>query len=186
MCGVRPVKALLLLIARAATGLRSGNRAAGRLVCILSVAAAAAAAVAASAWRCSCNFAQEGAEHSQLQYAMPRPKLTGLRCSEEQCIHTKHTLDAAVEYFHPGVSVTCPKPLLRHLLIRTHQCPDPVIPYVAFIHAHQRPDPIHPPTPGVWAHQVFLVDVRASKRDIRNAVSRMYDIQTKKINTLIR
>ncbi|GBF98535.1 60S ribosomal protein L23A [Raphidocelis subcapitata] len=33
---------------------------------------------------------------------------------------------------------------------------------------------------------VFLVDVRANKRQIRAAVQRMYDIQTKKINTLIR
>ena len=33
---------------------------------------------------------------------------------------------------------------------------------------------------------VFLVDVKASKKQIRNAVQQMYDIQTKKINTLIR
>jgi large subunit ribosomal protein L23Ae len=33
---------------------------------------------------------------------------------------------------------------------------------------------------------VFLVDVRADKRKIRAAVQGMYDIQTKKINTLIR
>lgn len=33
---------------------------------------------------------------------------------------------------------------------------------------------------------VFLVDVRASKKKIKDAVQRMYDIQTKKINTLIR
>ncbi|KIY93751.1 60S ribosomal protein L23A [Monoraphidium neglectum] len=33
---------------------------------------------------------------------------------------------------------------------------------------------------------VFLVDVRAGKREIKAAVQRMYDIQTKKINTLIR
>merc|ERR1712199_119767 len=33
---------------------------------------------------------------------------------------------------------------------------------------------------------VFIVDTRADKRKIRNAVSRMYDIQCKKINTLIR
>jgi ribosomal protein L23 len=33
---------------------------------------------------------------------------------------------------------------------------------------------------------VFLVDVRADKKKIRKAVQNMYDIQTKKINTLIR
>jgi ribosomal protein L23 len=34
--------------------------------------------------------------------------------------------------------------------------------------------------------QVFLVDVSADKKKIRKAVQNMYDIQTKKINTLIR
>lgn len=34
--------------------------------------------------------------------------------------------------------------------------------------------------------QVFLVDVRADKKKIKKAVQNMYDIQTKKINTLIR
>ena len=34
--------------------------------------------------------------------------------------------------------------------------------------------------------QVFIVDVRANKRQVKDAVSRLYDIQTKKINTLIR
>ena len=34
--------------------------------------------------------------------------------------------------------------------------------------------------------QVFIVDVRADKKAIKGAVSRLYDIQTKKINTLIR
>merc|ERR1712003_489467 len=33
---------------------------------------------------------------------------------------------------------------------------------------------------------VFIVDTRASKKQIRDAVSSMYDIQCKKINTLIR
>jgi large subunit ribosomal protein L23Ae len=33
---------------------------------------------------------------------------------------------------------------------------------------------------------VFIVDVRADKAAIKAAVSRLYDIQTKKINTLIR
>jgi ribosomal protein L23 len=33
---------------------------------------------------------------------------------------------------------------------------------------------------------VFLVDVKAGKKQIRDAVQRMYDIKTKKINTLIR
>ncbi|EFN52061.1 hypothetical protein CHLNCDRAFT_139288 [Chlorella variabilis] len=33
---------------------------------------------------------------------------------------------------------------------------------------------------------VFIVDVRADKAAIKGAVSRLYDIQTKKINTLIR
>lgn len=33
---------------------------------------------------------------------------------------------------------------------------------------------------------VFIVDVRATKKSIRDAVSKLYDIQTKKINTLIR
>lgn len=34
--------------------------------------------------------------------------------------------------------------------------------------------------------QVFIVDVRANKAAIKDAVFRLYDIQTKKINTLIR
>uniref|UniRef100_A0A6U1HLU8 Large ribosomal subunit protein uL23c n=1 Tax=Tetraselmis chuii TaxID=63592 RepID=A0A6U1HLU8_9CHLO len=33
---------------------------------------------------------------------------------------------------------------------------------------------------------VFIVDVRCNKKQIKEAVARMYDIQTKKINTLIR
>eukprot|EP00850_Spirogloea_muscicola_P001198 SM000004S15068 [mRNA] locus=s4:1041526:1042731:- [translate_table: standard] len=33
---------------------------------------------------------------------------------------------------------------------------------------------------------VFIVDARANKAKIKDAVKRMYDIQTKKINTLIR
>merc|ERR1719460_631625 len=33
---------------------------------------------------------------------------------------------------------------------------------------------------------VFLVDVRANKRQIREAVQSMYDVQASKINTLIR
>ncbi|KAK9791178.1 hypothetical protein WJX73_008701 [Symbiochloris irregularis] len=33
---------------------------------------------------------------------------------------------------------------------------------------------------------VFIVDVRSNKRQIKEAVSGLYDIQTKKINTLIR
>eukprot|EP00798_Chlamydomonas_sp_ICE-L_P017657 gene17657-24004_t len=33
---------------------------------------------------------------------------------------------------------------------------------------------------------VFIVDLKASKKQIRDSVQRMYDIQTKKINTLIR
>ncbi|KAI7835728.1 hypothetical protein COHA_010382 [Chlorella ohadii] len=33
---------------------------------------------------------------------------------------------------------------------------------------------------------VFIVDVRADKKAIKKAVARLYDIQTKKINTLIR
>ncbi|CAD7702217.1 unnamed protein product [Ostreobium quekettii] len=33
---------------------------------------------------------------------------------------------------------------------------------------------------------VFIVDIRANKKQIRDAVEKMYDIQTKKINTLIR
>ena len=34
--------------------------------------------------------------------------------------------------------------------------------------------------------QVFIVDVRSNKRQIKEAVARLYDIQTQKINTLIR
>ena len=34
--------------------------------------------------------------------------------------------------------------------------------------------------------QVFIVDKRANKNQIKAAVARLYDIQTKKINTLIR
>ncbi|XP_042042693.1 60S ribosomal protein L23a-1-like [Salvia splendens] len=33
---------------------------------------------------------------------------------------------------------------------------------------------------------VFIVDIRADKKKIKNAVKKMYDIQTKKVNTLIR
>lgn len=33
---------------------------------------------------------------------------------------------------------------------------------------------------------VFIVDIRSNKRQIRDAVARLYDIQTRKINTLIR
>ena len=33
---------------------------------------------------------------------------------------------------------------------------------------------------------VFVVDTRANKRQIKAAVKRMYDIEVKKINTLIR
>lgn len=33
---------------------------------------------------------------------------------------------------------------------------------------------------------VFMVDVRSNKTKIKDAVKRMYDIQTKKVNTLIR
>ena len=34
--------------------------------------------------------------------------------------------------------------------------------------------------------QVFIVDVKSSKKQIKDAVQSLYDIQTKKINTLIR
>lgn len=34
--------------------------------------------------------------------------------------------------------------------------------------------------------QVFIVDVRSNKKQIKEAVRRLYDIQTQKINTLIR
>lgn len=34
--------------------------------------------------------------------------------------------------------------------------------------------------------QVFLVDLRADKKMIKDAVFRLYDIQCKRINTLIR
>ena len=34
--------------------------------------------------------------------------------------------------------------------------------------------------------QVFIVDVRSNKKQIKDAVGRLYDIQTQKINTLIR
>ena len=34
--------------------------------------------------------------------------------------------------------------------------------------------------------QVFIVDQKASKKQIKDAVSTLYDIQTKKINTLVR
>lgn len=33
---------------------------------------------------------------------------------------------------------------------------------------------------------VFIVDIKADKKKIKDAVKKMYDIQTKKINTLIR
>lgn len=33
---------------------------------------------------------------------------------------------------------------------------------------------------------VFITDVRANKKQIKDAVAKLYDIQTKKINTLIR
>ena len=34
--------------------------------------------------------------------------------------------------------------------------------------------------------QVFIVDTRANKKQIKDSVHRLYDIQTRKINTLIR
>lgn len=34
--------------------------------------------------------------------------------------------------------------------------------------------------------QVFIVDVRSSKAQVKDAVNKLYDIHTKKINTLIR
>lgn len=37
-----------------------------------------------------------------------------------------------------------------------------------------------------WTMQVFIVDVRSNKKQIKDAVRRLYDIQTQKINTLIR
>jgi len=37
-----------------------------------------------------------------------------------------------------------------------------------------------------WLVQVFIVDTRANKRQIKDSVHRLYDIQTKKVNTLIR
>jgi large subunit ribosomal protein L23Ae len=33
---------------------------------------------------------------------------------------------------------------------------------------------------------VFIVDTRSNKKQIKDAVAKLYDIQTKKINTLIR
>lgn len=33
---------------------------------------------------------------------------------------------------------------------------------------------------------VFIVDIRADKKKIKDAVKKMYDIQSKKVNTLIR
>ncbi|KIY97606.1 60S ribosomal protein L23A [Monoraphidium neglectum] len=65
--------------------------------------------------------------------------------------------------------------------------------------AHRKPGPLEAVGRGLgeqagageffgvpWEAAVFLVDVRAGKREIKAAVQRMYDIQTKKINTLIR
>ncbi len=40
--------------------------------------------------------------------------------------------------------------------------------------------------PACFRPQVFIVDTRSNKRQIKDAVQRLYDIQTKKINTLIR
>jgi large subunit ribosomal protein L23Ae len=37
-----------------------------------------------------------------------------------------------------------------------------------------------------WCLQVFIVDVRSSKSQVKDAVNKLYDIHTKKINTLIR
>jgi hypothetical protein len=51
--------------------------------------------------------------------------------------------------------------------------------------AHVIALPAHPAHPAP-THKVFIVDVRANKGQIRSAVQRMYDIQTQKINTLIR
>ena len=36
------------------------------------------------------------------------------------------------------------------------------------------------------AAQVFIVDTRSSKKQIKAAVNELYDIQTRRINTLIR
>ena len=38
----------------------------------------------------------------------------------------------------------------------------------------------------LMAMQVFIVDVRASKSQVKAAVNKLYDIHTKKINTLVR
>ena len=38
----------------------------------------------------------------------------------------------------------------------------------------------------LMALQVFIVDVRASKSQVKAAVNKLYDIHTKKINTLVR
>jgi hypothetical protein len=37
-----------------------------------------------------------------------------------------------------------------------------------------------------WLAQVFIVDLKATKKQIKAAVANLYDIQTKKVNTLIR
>lgn len=42
------------------------------------------------------------------------------------------------------------------------------------------------PTSVIFVWQVFIVDTRASKKQIKDSVHRLYDIQTKKVNTLIR
>ena len=42
------------------------------------------------------------------------------------------------------------------------------------------------PPPPTCLSQVFIVDVKSTKKQIKDAVQTMYDIQTKKINTLIR
>jgi hypothetical protein len=57
--------------------------------------------------------------------------------------------------------------------------------YLAFCRMHQLPD-LALLLLLLLLPQVFLVDVRADKKKIRKAVQNMYDIQTKKINTLIR
>lgn len=66
--------------------------------------------------------------------------------------------------------------------------------YATQRHPHPPPPPLHTHTHiGMPAHlalhaltQVFLVDLRSTKKMIKDAVAQIYEIQCEKVNTLIR
>lgn len=103
-------------------------------------------------------------------------KLSGgptTRLAPQQCTGILQRL-AAGWWTQPARS----PPPLPHPLVRCDAPPPRPTPNECSRHRFPRSHP-NPP-------QVFIVDVRADKKAIKAAVGRLYDIQTKKINTLIR